>query len=118
MNRQPQYKTQAQNMVMVRLYAPNTSRPVNHMKKPLRECTGEEASREWLSYSRMPGVRIDLLTGNICHTTTCFLPYINAFFQPVKNEDHPRMVPEGSVNYAFLGQFTETPRNTCFTIEY
>ena len=28
------------------------------------------------------------------------------------------MVPDGSVNFAFLGQFTETPRDTIFTIEY
>jgi len=27
-------------------------------------------------------------------------------------------VPDGSVNLAFLGQFTETPRDTIFTIEY
>ena len=28
------------------------------------------------------------------------------------------MVPDGAVNFAFLGQFTETPRDTIFTIEY
>ena len=28
------------------------------------------------------------------------------------------VVPEGSVNFAFLGQFAETPRDTIFTTEY
>ena len=28
------------------------------------------------------------------------------------------MVPEGAVNFAFLGQFAETPRDTIFTTEY
>ena len=62
--------------------------------------------------------KIDALAKDACNTTTCFMPYINAFFQPRKNEDRPRIVPEGSVNFAFLGQFTETPRDTIFTIEY
>ena len=46
------------------------------------------------------------------------MPYINAFFQPRKKGDRPHIVPDGSVNFAFLGQFTETPRDTIFTIEY
>lgn len=39
-------------------------------------------------------------------------------FQPRKQEDRPCIVPDGAVDFAFLGQFTETPRDTIFTIEY
>ena len=46
------------------------------------------------------------------------MPYINAFFQPRKNEDRPLVVPKGAVNFAFIGQFAETPRDTIFTTEY
>ena len=46
------------------------------------------------------------------------MPYINAFFQPRKESDRPRVVPEGAVNFAFIGQFAETPRDTIFTTEY
>ena len=46
------------------------------------------------------------------------MPYINAFFQPRKESDRPLVVPEGAVNFAFLGQFAETPRDTVFTTEY
>ena len=46
------------------------------------------------------------------------MPYINAFFQPRKEEDRPLVVPKGAVNFAFLGQFAETPRDTIFTTEY
>ena len=28
------------------------------------------------------------------------------------------MVPDGAVNFAFIGQFAETPRDTIFTTEY
>ena len=43
---------------------------------------------------------------------------INAFFQPRKESDRPRVVPNGAVNFAFIGQFAETPRDTIFTTEY
>ena len=46
------------------------------------------------------------------------MPYINAFFQPRKESDRPRVVPNGAVNFAFIGQFAETPRDTIFTTEY
>ena len=46
------------------------------------------------------------------------MPYINAFFQPRKHTDRPYVVPDGSINVAFLGQFAETPRDTIFTTEY
>lgn len=52
------------------------------------------------------------------NTTTCYMPFINAFFRPRKNSDRPKVVPEGAVNFAFIGQFAETPRDTIFTIEY
>lgn len=44
--------------------------------------------------------------------------YINAFFQPRKESDRPKVVPDGAVNFAFIGQFAETPRDTIFTTEY
>ena len=105
-------------MVLIWLYALNTNKPGNYVKNPMRECTGEEVCREWLYHIGVPEERIDVLAADACNTTTCFMPYINAFFQPRKNEDRPRVVPDGSVNFAFLGQFTETPRDTIFTIEY
>lgn len=46
------------------------------------------------------------------------MPYINAFFQPRKNSDRPLVVPHGAMNFAFIGQFAETPRDTIFTTEY
>lgn len=55
---------------------------------------------------------------NRCNTTTCYMPYINAFFQPRKESDRPLVVPKQAVNFAFLGQFAETPRDTIFTTEY
>ena len=37
---------------------------------------------------------------------------------PRAKGDRPDVIPDGCVNFAFLGQFAETPRDTVFTTEY
>ncbi len=117
-NRQPQFKAQDKNTVLVWVYALHTDRPGAYVKKPMRECTGEEVCREWLYHIGIPENEINGLAKSACNTTTCFMPYINAFFQPRQHDDRPAVVPKGAVNFAFIGQFAETPRDTIFTTEY
>ena len=117
-NRQPQFKAQTPGSVLVWVYALNTNKPGNYVKKAMRDCTGEEICREWLYHIGVPQKDIDRLAKEACNTTSCFMPYINAFFQPRKAQDRPLVVPQGAVNFAFLGQFAETPRDTIFTTEY
>ena len=117
-NRQPQFKSQNKDTVLVWLYALHTDTEGNYIKKAMRDCTGEEICQEWLYHIGMDESKIKDYSENACNTTTCFMPYINAFFQPRKNVDRPKVVPEGAVNFAFIGQFAETPRDTIFTTEY
>ena len=117
-NRQPQFKAQDKDTVLVWFYALNTNKPGNFMKKPMRECTGEEIAEEWLYHIGIPTEKIKEYATEKCNTTTCYMPYINAFFQPRKESDRPKVVPDGAVNFAFIGQFAETPRDTIFTTEY
>ena len=116
-NRQPQFKSQNKNSVLVWLYALNTNKSGNFVKKPIKECTGKEVCEEWLYHIGLPINEIEKYA-DICNTTTCYMPYINAFFQPRKEKDRPLVVPKNSVNFAFVGQFAETPRDTIFTTEY
>ena len=117
-NRQPQFRSQNKDTVLVWLYALHTDVEGNYIKKAMRDCTGEEICQEWLYHIGMDESKIKDYSENACNTTTCFMPYINAFFQPRKNIDRPKVVPEGAVNFAFIGQFAETPRDTIFTTEY
>lgn len=117
-NRQPQFKAQDKNTVLIWLYSLNTQKEGNYVKKAMRDCTGEEVCREWLYHIGLKEEKIEDLAVHECNTTTCFMPYINAFFQPRKNSDRPRIVPKGAFNFAFIGQFAETPRDTIFTTEY
>lgn len=117
-NRQPQFRSQNKDTVLVWLYALHTDTEGNYIKKAMRDCTGEEICQEWLYHIGMDESKIKDYSENACNTTTCFMPYINAFFQPRKNVDRPKVVPEGAVNFAFIGQFAETPIDTIFTTEY
>lgn len=117
-NRQPQFRFQNKDTVLIWLYALHTDTEGNYIKKAMRDCTGEEICQEWLYHIGMDESKIKDYSENACNTTTCFMPYINAFFQPRKNVDRPKVVPEGAVNFAFIGQFAETPRDTIFTTEY
>ena len=37
---------------------------------------------------------------------------------PRKPGDRPEVIPDGAVNFAFLGQFAEVPHDCVFTVEY
>ncbi len=117
-NRQPQFKSQDKNSVLVWVYSLNTNKPGNYVKKAMRNCTGIEVCEEWLYHIGFPIDKINEYAREKCNTTTCYMPYINAFFQPRKKEDRPLVVPNNAVNFAFVGQFAETPRDTIFTTEY
>ncbi|MFR4202938.1 MAG: oleate hydratase [Flavonifractor plautii] len=59
-----------------------------------------------------------VISAHSANTVPCMMPYITAFFLPRAAGDRPRVVPDGAVNFAFLGQFAETERDTIFTTEY
>ncbi len=116
-NRQPQFKLQNKNSILVWVYSLNTNKPGNYVKKQIKECTGKEVCEEWLYHIGIPINEIEKHAKK-CNTTTCYMPYINAFFQPREEKDRPLVVPKESINFAFIGQFAETPRDTIFTTEY
>jgi oleate hydratase len=100
------------------VYALFTDREGGFVKKPMRECTGAEVCEEWLYHVGIPEDRIVSLAQEHANTTTCYMPYITAFFMPRNDTDRPKVVLEGAVNFAFIGQFAEVARDTIFTTEY
>ena len=117
-NRQPQFRAQPKDHCLVWVYSLFTDKPGDYIKKPMRECTGKEICMEWLYHIGVPEDQIEELATNSANTVPVMMPYIDAFFMPRAYGDRPNVVPEGSVNFAFLGQFAETPRDTIFTTEY
>ena len=46
------------------------------------------------------------------------MPYITSQFLVRSEGDRPQVVPEGSTNLAFIGQYAEVPDDDVFTVEY
>ena len=117
-NRQPQFREQPRDHCLVWVYSLFTDVPGDYVKKPMRECTGKEICMEWLYHLGVPEDQIEGLAEHSANTVPVMMPYIDAFFMPRNDTDRPKVVPDGAVNFAFLGQFAETARDTIFTTEY
>ena len=117
-NRQPQFRTQPKDHCLVWVYTLFNDRPGDYIKKPMRDCTGKEICMEWLYHIGVPENQIEEIAENSANTVPVMMPYIDAFFMPRNDTDRPKVVPDGAVNFAFIGQFAETARDTIFTTEY
>ncbi|MBP3085757.1 oleate hydratase [Mycolicibacterium fortuitum] len=117
-NRQPHFKQQPKDQIVVWVYGLFVDTPGDYVKKPLSECTGEEITQEWLYHLGVPEADIPELAANAAKAVPVMMPYVTSFFMPRQAGDRPAVVPEGAVNFAFIGQFAETTRDCIFTTEY
>ncbi|WP_270522644.1 oleate hydratase [Ligilactobacillus ruminis] len=119
-HRQPHFKDQKENETVVWIYALFSDTPGNYVKKPVVECTGEEITQELLYHLGVPDDLIKEYSGEKhVNTIPVYMPYITSYFQMRKKGDRPDVVPVGSKNLAFIGNFAESPtRDTVFTTEY
>ena len=118
--RNPAFRDQPRNMLLLHLYGTfSLDRPGNYVKKAMKDCTGEEIAQEWLYHIGVPPEEIRELAAKSVNCHPCMMPYITAFFLPRRAGDRPDVIPEGAVNFGFLGQFAESSqRDVIFTIEY
>ena len=117
-NRQPQFHSQPKDQCLVWLYGMFTDKSGDFIKKQMRDCTGKEICEEWLYHLGVPADQIEDLAEHSANTVPTMMPFVSSFFMPREAGDRPDVVPKGAVNFAFLGQFAETGRDTIFTTEY
>ncbi|MGO2083846.1 oleate hydratase [Vagococcus sp.] len=117
-NRQPHFKKQPKDEIVVWFYALISNTDGDYIKKPITECTGTEIAQEWLYQMGVPLDEIDDLAKNSCNVVPTYMPYITSYFQPRALGDRPLVIPNHSKNLAFIGNFAETERDTVFTTEY
>jgi oleate hydratase len=84
--------------------------------RPMSECTGAEILEELCRHLGFTRELPLILETSTC--IPCLMPYITSQFLPQRKGDRPRVVPDGSTNLAFLGQFCEIPDDVVFTVEY
>ena len=118
LNRQPHFKKQPADQLVVWIYGLFSDRPGNYVNKPMKDCTGIEIAEEWLYHMGVPEGEIHDMAVHSANTIPCMMPYVMSYFMPRALGDRPKTVPGGSVNLAFIGNFAETDRDTVFTTEY
>ena len=119
-HRQPHFKEQKENETTVWIYGLYSDTKGNFVNKTIVESSGEEITQELLYHLGVPESKIKQLSNqNNINTVPVFMPFITSYFMPRVAGDRPDIVPKGSVNLAFIGNFAESPSNdTVFTTEY
>ena len=117
-SRQPHFRAQKPNEIVVWTYGLLSDTDGNYVKKKIADCTGAELCAEWLYHIGVPESQISDIAHNRSSTIPSRMPYITTYFMPRALGDRPLVVPHGSVNLAFIGNYAETERDTVFTTEY
>lgn len=114
---QPHFINQPMDQTIFWGYGLYTGHEGDYVKKPMKDCTGEEMLIELLHHLHMEKRQEEILA-DVINVIPCMMPYVDAQFQPRKMVDRPKVVPAGSTNFAMVSQFVEIPDDMVFTEEY
>ena len=115
---QPHFANQPMDTTIFWGYGLCTDAVGDYVKKPMKECTGQELLNEYLHHLHIPEDRIAELMKTVINVIPCYMPYVDAQFEPRKYSDRPPVIPAGSTNFAMVSQFVEIPDDMVFTEEY
>lgn len=116
-NRQPQFKDQPDDVIVVWAYGLFPDAEGDFIKKKMNDCSGRELLQELLYHL---GIDVKDMHEYIDSSIVIpvMMPYITSQFMPRVAGDRPDVIPAGSTNFAFLGQFAEIKGDCVFTVEY
>jgi oleate hydratase len=113
---QPHFLGQPEGTSVFWGYGLAVDQPGDFVKKPMSACTGREILTEILGHLRFAAAAPGILDSAIC--IPCMMPFITSQFLRREAGDRPNVIPAGSKNLAFMGQFCELPEDVVFTVEY
>lgn len=88
-------------------------------KKKMSECSGKEILQELFYHLKIESLMEPIINSDrLINCVPTAMPFIDSLFMPRARGDRPLVIPEGSKNFAFLGQFTEIEDDCVFTVEY
>lgn len=114
---QPHFINQPDDVTIFWGYGLYTDKIGDYVKKPMRDCTGEEILIELMHHLHFEE-DMDEIMPTIVNVIPCMMPYIISMFQPRAMKDRPQVVPAGSTNFAMISQFVEIPEDMVFTEEF
>lgn len=112
---QPTCPSQPENVQVLWFYGLHSNNKGEYIKKPMNECTGEEILKEFLYWCGLEDKMEEIISHSIAIPT--IMPYITSQFMPRRIDDRPEIIPQSSVNLAFIGQFVELEGDVVFTVE-
>lgn len=115
---QPHFVNQPMDQTIFWAYGLYTDHIGDYVKKPMKDCTGKEILVEYLNHLHLPKEEIEELLDTVVNVIPCYMPYVDAQFEPRKMSDRPQVIPQGSTNFAMASQFVEIPDDMVFTEEY
>ncbi len=115
---QPHFVNQPMDTTIFWGYGLYTDAVGDYVKKPMKDCTGQELLNEYLQHLHIPEDQIAELMKTVINVIPCYMPYVDAQFEPRKYSDRPQVIPAGSTNFAMVSQFVEIPDDMVFTEEY
>ena len=92
-NRQPHFRQQPPDQIVVWLYSLFVDKPGDYVSKPMQDCTGEEVTQEWLYHLGVPLGEIGELAATGAKCVPVMMPYVTSFFMPRKAGDRPERRP-------------------------
>ncbi len=113
----PHFIDQPDNVKVLWAYALNLDVKGNYIPKTMSECTGREMFEELLYHMGLKDKIPEILSHTV-NVIPSMMPYITSQFMPRRKGDRPDVIPEGSRNFGFIGQFAEVADDCVFTVEY
>lgn len=113
---QPHFINQPEDVKVLWGYSLFPNNEGNFVKKKMSECTGEEILIEVFNHLKLTEKLPSFIKNSNC--IPCMMPFIGSHFMPRAKSDRPLVIPQGSTNLAFIGQFCEIPDDVVFTVEY
>jgi oleate hydratase len=114
--RNPHFARQPADIHLWWGYGLHLEKPGNFVAKPMPACTGAEILEETVRHLGFAAQLAEIREASIC--IPCLLPYAAGCLLPRRQGDRPAVVPAGSTNFAFIGEFAEIPDEAAFTTEY
>jgi len=116
--RQPHFPNQAKDVKIFWGYGLYPDRKGNFVNKTMAECTGKEMLEELWYHLKIQDLMNPVMEAGKVNCIPVAMPYVDSLFMPREIGDRPDVLPAGSTNFAFLGQFAEAPKDCVFTVEY
>ncbi|MFQ3237393.1 MAG: oleate hydratase, partial [Paraglaciecola sp.] len=116
--RQPHFPDQPSDVKIFWGYGLYPDKKGNYVDKKMSDCNGQEILAELWGHLGIEDLMSPVVNAKKINCIPVAMPFIDSLFMPCAKGDRPEVLPEGAVNFAFLGQFAQLPKDCVFTVEY